>query len=281
MTGVKGVQTLLNLSSRDNRLSAIALLLILCAANSAFAAKASLILHPTQLFISEDDRNQSIRVINNGDATGVFEVSWVDYAMKPDGGFEEWTQEGFADWSLQDKVRYSPRRVTLAPGESQNIKIMIQRKATPPSAEYYSHLKVIIATANLDAEQEEELTPNATSVEVKTRSGISVPVIWRNPDVAPKATISNASMDWTAHKLTMNIVRQSGVSTRGYLHVLVGGQNKSVVEPIHTVIYPSIDHREVSIPLNDVNVKQGDKVTVVYSEELDSTTPELAHFELH
>lgn len=257
------------------------IVIFFCVCPSAgFAAKASLILHPTQLFISEDERDQSVRIINNGDATGVFEVSWVDYVMKPDGGFEEWSGEQPAEWSLQEKVRYSPRRVTLAPGESQNVKIMIRRKAPPPATEYYSHLKVIIATANLDEEVEEDLTPNATSVEVKTRSGISVPVIWRNPSVAPKATMPEAHMDWQAKKLTLRLERQSGVSTRGYIHVLKNSAKNSIVEPVHAVIYPSVDYRLVSIPMADSGVKQGDKLTLIYSEELESLSPELARYEL-
>lgn len=248
--------------------------------NVSFAAKASLILHPTQLFISEDDRNQTIRVINNGDATGVFEVSWVDYQMKPDGGFDEWLGEQPAAWSLQDKVRYSPRRVTLAPGESQNIKIMVQRKATPPANEYYSHLKVIIATANLDEEVEESVTPDATSIEVKTRSGISVPIIWRNPNITPQAEIPSASMNWQANTLDFRLDRVSGVSTRGYIHVIKNGGGKSITEPVHTVVYPSVDHRQVAIPMAAGSLTTGDKITLIYSEQLDSTKPELARYEL-
>ena len=254
---------------------------IACCASFSHAQKASLILHPTQLFLSEDERNQSVRVINNGDATGVFEVSWVDYVMKPDGGFEEWREENPAEWSLQDKVRYSPRRVTLAPGESQNIKIMIKRKVDAPASEYYSHLKVIIATANLDEEVEEEITPNATSIEVKTRSGISVPVIWRNPKVDPKASMPTANFTWPNETLNLQLNRESGVSTRGYIHVMRNSANgKSIIEPIHTVIYPSVDHRQVNIPLASNGVKKGDTLYIVYSEAQDSTSPEITRYEL-
>ncbi len=81
----------------------------------------------------------------------------------------------------------------------------------------------------------------------------------------------------------MRLERHSSVSTRGYIHVLTssnGSTPKPAIDPVHIVIYPSVDHRIVPIPLAESGVKQGDKLLVVYSKEIDSISPEMARYEL-
>ncbi|MCZ6888834.1 MAG: hypothetical protein O7H39_10105, partial [Gammaproteobacteria bacterium] len=76
-------------------------------------ANAVLFIYPTLIMFEDNKRSAEITLTNRGDQTGTFETSWSDLEMTPGGGLAKY--EGTAPWSVQSYVRYSPRRVTLAP----------------------------------------------------------------------------------------------------------------------------------------------------------------------
>ena len=104
-------------------------------------ADAVLFIYPTLVMFEENQRSAEVTVSNRGDQTGTFEMSWSEMTMTPEGGLVK--REGPAAWSIQPYVRYSPRRVTLAPLESQVVRIAVRRGVDVPEGEYYSHFRVL------------------------------------------------------------------------------------------------------------------------------------------
>ena len=216
-------------------------------------AGAVLFIHPTLIMFEGNERSATITLANRGDETGTFEMGWTDMTMAPDGGLVK--NEGPAPWSLQSYVRYSPRRVTLAPLESQVIRIAVRRGLDIAEGEYYSHFRVVtLNSEDPSASEEEDAEPVAAAVMIKARSAIAIPVVWRNSQATPDASIESVQIDRDANKLNVDVRRHGPLSVRGYLHVLetaADGTRNFLAEPVPLVIYPSLDARTMGIELND------------------------------
>ena len=237
-------------------------------------AAAVLFIYPTLIVFEGNQRSAAITITNRGDETGTFEMSWTDMTMTPEGGLIK--HDGEAPWSVQNYVRYSPRRVTLAPAESQVIRVAVRRGLDIPEGEYYSHFRVLtLNSEDLTApvsEADEDAT--ASSIVIEARSAVAIPIVWRNSAASPDASIEAVQIDSAANKISVDVRRHGRLSVRGYLHVFEksadGGRN-ALAEPVPLVIYPSIDARTMDIELNDgviaANLSGGTEV--YYSPDLE------------
>jgi len=239
-------------------------------------AAAVLFIHPTLVIFEGGQRSGTITVINRGDQTGTFEMGWNDMTMMPGGGLVK--TENPAPWSLQPYVRYSPRRVTLEPMQSQVVKIAVGHGQDVPEGEYYSHFRVLILNSEDPSAVEEgaDVPDTGSAVVIKARSAVAIPVIWRNSNEVSSASIEAVKVDRAANKLTVDVRRQGQLSVRGYLHVLetaADGTRNFLAEPVPLIIYASLDARTMDIELNDGvmagNQKRGTEV--YYSQDLEIT----------
>ncbi len=243
------------------------------------AAQAQLFVHPTLVMFSGTHRNDVVHVVNQGDATGVFELEWRDSAMTPDGGLAAAGSD--APWSLQPLARFSPRRVTLRPGETQLVRIALRPTRDVAEGEYYSHLRVVTMEDNLEAALSAGNTGDE-AITVKARTAIAIPVVWRNSDALPQATIESASLDPGRNLLVVELRRLGMLSTRGYLHVVTteGNGVRAVTDPVPMVIYPSAERRTAIIPLVVAEGGTTARMQVIYTAdpEMDSTSSAYSTF---
>ncbi len=231
------------------------------------ANKASLFIHPTLVMFAADTRQSAVvTIVNRGDATGVFKINWVDLAMTAQGGLESW--EGVAPWSIQPYVRYSPRRVTLKPGENQLIKIALRRKQNVAEGEYYSHLKVVSLNDNVDGPVANAASDGRQTIAIKAHTAFAIPVVWRNSTAEPSAQIESVEIDPESNQLVVDVRRLGKLSTRGYVHVVQAGTQNPMADPVPLVIYPTLERKKVSIALNGRVSKAGTEFAVIYSTEL-------------
>ena len=239
-------------------------------------AGAVLFIYPTLLIFEGDERSGTITVTNRGDETGTFEMSWTDMTMNADGGLVK--HEGEAPWSLQSYVRYSPRRVTLEPLESQVIRIAVRRGLDIPEGEYYSHFRVLTLnsedpSANLNDAEEQD---TGAVITIAARSAVAIPIVWRNSQATSSASIDSVRIDPDTNQLSVEVRRHGPLSVRGYLHLVetaADGTRSFLAEPVPLVIYPSLDARTMAIELHDGvfagNLKRGTEV--YYSPDLEMT----------
>ncbi len=243
------------------------------------AAQAQLFIHPTLVMFSGTHRNDVVHVVNQGDATGVFELEWRDSAMTPDGGLAE--SDSDAPWSLQPLARFSPRRVTLRPGETQLVRIALRPARDVAEGEYYSHLRVVTMEDDLEAAVSDGTTGDE-AITIEARTAIAIPVVWRNSDALPRATIESASLDPDRNVLVVELRRLGKLSTRGYLHVVTeeGAGFRAVADPVPLVIYPSAERRTAVIPLKAAKGSPAARMQVIYTAdpEMDSTSSAYATF---
>ncbi len=242
-------------------------------------AGAVLFIHPTLVMFEGNERSATITLTNRGDEIGTFEMNWTDMTMTPSGGLVK--HDGNAPWSVQSFVRYSPRRVTLKPLESQVIRVAVRRGLDVPEGEYYSHFRVLTLNSEalsmqVESEDASADKPNSSAVVIDARSAVAIPIVWRNSRDASSASIEAVRIDPDANKLSVDVRRHGKLSVRGYLQVIEtadDGTRSSLAAPVPLVIYPNIDSRTMSIDLNEgvvaANLKRGTEV--FYSPDIEIT----------
>ncbi len=243
------------------------LLAIMSLVPSLAQASAVLFIHPTLIVFEGNERSGTITVSNRGDETGTYEMSWTDMTMTPDGGLVK--HKGPAPWSLQSYVRYSPRRVTLAPLESQVIRIAVRRGLDVPEGEYYSHFRVLTLNSEDPSTAEANTTEEvAATVIIEARSAVAIPVVWRNSRSSSSASIDAVRVDQNTNQLSIDVLRHGLLSVRGYLHVFetaADGARSPLAEPVPLVIYANLDARTMTVELNDgVSAGSLERGTEVY-----------------
>ncbi len=228
------------------------LLAVIALAPTLARAGAVLLLYPTEIVFEGNERSMEITLSNRGDQTGTYEMGWTHMTMTPEGGLVK--HEGEVSWSVQPFVRYSPRRVTLEPAQSQVIKIALRRGQDVPEGEYYAHFKVLTLRSEDPSGTDENADEPAAAFSITARSAVAIPVIWRNSRDRPSASIESVSIDNETNKLSVHVRRHGLLSVRGFLHLLESapdGSRSSIAEPVLLVIYPSIDTRVTTIEPND------------------------------
>jgi fimbrial chaperone protein len=249
--------------------TSLALLLV---SLDAFSVGASLMLNPHSLIFTDKSRSQVVNVVNRGDRTGVFTVRWIDHFMSDEGKLSTWKGGEPSPWSLKPHVRFSPRRVTLKPGESQVIRIALKKSSDKiPAGEFFSHLNVLTLNNNLEESLREKRQPKNTSskISISTRSGISIPVIWRHTNEKSKAQVVIKSVDSVGNLIELDLIRGGSVSTRGYVHIVHKNNStqKQLITPLPIVIYANLEKRSLSVPLEEVPMEG--EIHVYYSKELE------------
>ena len=114
-------------------------------------AGANLNITPKRLRFDNAHRSASVYIFNQGGAPATFDISLVDRAMLPDGRIApvdevalDAVHKGVAERvrSAKSMLIAAPRRVTLAPGKGQTIRIRATPEGGAGASEYRTHLTV-------------------------------------------------------------------------------------------------------------------------------------------
>jgi P pilus assembly chaperone PapD len=164
----------------------------LAAATAHAQAPGDLLVAPTRVVFEGRERSAAITLVNTGDATATYRISFVNLRMNDEGGTAEVETSGATAGELfaAELVRYSPRQVTLAPKVAQTVRIQLRLPAGLAPGEYRSHLLFRAvpspATPSATAERATELSIQLTAI-----LGISIPVIVRHGTTRAAASLSD------------------------------------------------------------------------------------------
>ena len=138
-------------------------------------------------------RADVMTLVNDSAEEQTYRLSWRDMKMTAEQPLAE-VPEGTTDPAIKparDLVIFAPRRVTLPPGGSQQIRLMLKKPADLPEGEYRSHLLVTPEKEAVRFDPSVAEGGDATSIALKMLAGVSFPVIVRqgNLPVAARVTI--------------------------------------------------------------------------------------------
>jgi P pilus assembly chaperone PapD len=101
-------------------------------------AQGNLLITPRRIVFEGGKRTQEVNLANTGTDTARYAVSMIQYRMEKDGSFKELTAPDSGQ-NFSDKfVRFFPRNVTLAPNETQVIRLQIINPQQLKTGEYRS-----------------------------------------------------------------------------------------------------------------------------------------------
>jgi hypothetical protein len=197
------------------------IVLLLSSANGM--AQGDLLISPLRIIFEGSKKSQEISLANVGKDSATYAVSIKDIRMKEDGTFEEITEPDSGQLFAGPFLRFFPRKVTLAPNESQVVKVQLMKTSQMVPGEYRSHLYFrAVPDEKPLGDQSAKKDTGGISIQLKPIFGITIPVIIRNGENTAAVTVSDLSFSITEDKkvtigLTFN--RIGNMSVYGDLRV--------------------------------------------------------------
>lgn len=240
--------------------SLVAALLLATAAPALAAGEpggiGGLLVAPTRVVLEGRVRTAEIGLVNSGNEPGTYRVSLVPMRMSEEGRIT--TVEGPLQGTeavASELIRFSPRQVTLGPGEIQTVRLQVRKPAELPSGEYRIHMTIRKVP---DVDDGGAVTAGAgMSVQLVPVYGVSVPVIVRHGDTAAEVGLSDLRVvpgegDGAPH-LSFTIDRSGNRSVHGDLKATAispDGQERVVGIQKGIAVYTPIARRRVQLPLS-------------------------------
>lgn len=221
-------------------------------------AQGDLLISPVRVVFEDNKQKEEISLVNVGNDTATYSISFLQYKMTEDGNFVliEKPDEGqlFADPYL----RVFPRTITLAPREAQVVRLQLRRKPDMAPGEYRSHLyfRAEKETKPLGLETPKDL--KLMSVQITPVFGISIPIIIRTGEVKVVSTIDGLMIDKqldTIVKLNLAIRRSGNISTYGDIvveYIPSNGKPSEVGLVRGVAVYTSTNKRNFSVRVNNI-----------------------------
>jgi len=200
---------------RNLKLGSLVAAALLLAINSS---QAELSINPHRLVLEETDRAATVTLLNRGADQETYRIYWVYRRMTESLGVEAAAnaeEAGVADAAAI--IRYAPRQVTLNPGESQTVRLLVRRPSDLADGEYRAHL-MFRREPNL-------VTSHTTggselSLNVHLAYGITIPVIVRHGDEEPTVAELRGELNASGENLRVSLLRRGAHSLYGRLQAL-------------------------------------------------------------
>jgi hypothetical protein len=232
---------------------------------------------PTRVVFEGNERTKQISVINNGTETGRFRISFVRRDMNADGKIKEIKEDEPGLYS-DEMIRFSPRQVTLEPGQSQTVRLLLRKKSGTTDGEYRSHM-MFQSLPNAESSDISNLTSEQTTkltVKLIPVVGITIPVIVRQGNLDSKISLSDFEIKQgntvkAQSILSLKINREGTKSAYGDFRVYFtpkGGTALTIGQINGVAVYTSTTSRSLEIKLQipeNFNLSNGE-LRVTYLE---------------
>ncbi len=150
-----------------------------------------LVVAPTRVVLEGRTRSELLNLVNKGSETATYRITLINMRMSEDGNMTEIAKPDPGQAFADRLVRYSPRQVTLEPGASQAIRLVVRKPKDLPAGEYRSHM-MFRAVPNVQS-QSIESTGDGAAVTLIPVFGIAIPVIVRHGEVSYSVSVDNAT----------------------------------------------------------------------------------------
>jgi len=197
-------------------------------------ALANLLISPTRVAFSDRERVQSITLINSGNETKSYRMGWEEKRVDDNGNYVMLTDEEKQSFPIASPyLRFTPRQVTLGPGERQVVKVLARRKANMPEQEYRSHL--LFTALPIDRSNDNRSPSKGMLMKLNLLMSYSVPVLLRNGEASIETQIEEVVINPVPEKpnmrqLLVKLSQKGNISSTGSLNAyyIPFGSNNSI-----------------------------------------------------
>ncbi|MET0855401.1 MAG: molecular chaperone [Telluria sp.] len=160
------------------------------------AARADLMLTPTRVVFEQNQRTTQVDLVNNGAEVATYRISLVNRRMGENGEMLAAETPLPGELFASDLVQFSPRQVTLQPGTSQIVRVMVRKPAGLAPGEYRSHLHFQRMPESKGATSVESRAaePGGIGISITALVGASIPVIVRHDATNVSVSLSQLEL---------------------------------------------------------------------------------------
>ncbi|MBG6120343.1 MULTISPECIES: DUF916 domain-containing protein [unclassified Sphingobium] len=218
----------------------------------AQAAAGDLLVAPTRLIMGANSGGEVV-VNNTGDKATTYRISLVLRKMTEQGTIES-VDEATAsqrDAAALDLITYAPRKITLAPQQSQTVRIGVRVPPTMPGGEYRAHLlfRAVPDVADAAAPQP---AADGMSISLTPIYGVTIPVIVRVGEPKGSASLNNArlSVQEGQAQLDVDLMRAGDRSVYGTLELMQADGKTPIATIKGIAAYPEVAQRHIMLPVD-------------------------------
>lgn len=175
--------------------SASLLLLLLSALPVRIQAQGDLLITPRRVVFEGNKQSQELTLANTGNDTAKYNVSFVQYRMTETGAFEQITDPDPGQLFADKYLRVFPRSVTLAPNESQVVRMQFRKMPDMQPGEYRSHLYFRAVPNEKPLGDEAGADTAAIGIRLIPIFGITIPIIARIGDLTASVELTELALD--------------------------------------------------------------------------------------
>ena len=226
---------------------------------AAPAVRADLMLFPTRIVFDKNQRAAQVELINQGRTPETYRISIVNRRMTEDGEIKSADTPEAGEQFADTMLRFSPRQVTIAPGSSQTVRMLLRKPADLATGEYRSHLqfdRVADATPEDSVEAAADGSAGKVGVVITALVGASIPVIVRQGETDAHVALAQLALQPASADagplLTFEIRREGNRSVYGDLAVTFtprGGTPIDVAKAGGVAVYVPNAVRRARLPL--------------------------------
>lgn len=195
-------------------------------------AQGDLVLMPRRVVFEGAKKYEELNLANTGKDTARYAISMMHVRMHEDGSFEEISEPGAGENFADKYIRFFPHSVILGPGESQVVKIQLNRSNELIAGEYRSHLYFRAIPNETPLGQVVPTKDSSISIHLVPVFGISIPVIIHVGETNTQVSLAANSLEInndTIPVLNMNFARTGNMSVYGDIAVeYISAQGKKI-----------------------------------------------------
>jgi hypothetical protein len=255
--------------------------------HAAHAKRAEVMMLPPRVVMENNDRYSTIVIRNVGDATGDFTVGLQDMKMLESGMVVPLDPGEIPQYSAMSYVHVTPKSMTLKPGETQRVRLMLRVPESMEPGEYRTHVKVRLVNDNTDAPA--NTSDKEAVIAVKANLVIIIPVIVRHGATTVSSGIADLKLSHDAHgmpSVDMYLTRDGNRSSFGDISVTYiprGGTPQLIKAFRGVAVYRPLARRFISVPLDEtpkgISLAHG-SLDIVYSAQEKEGGKKLAETQL-
>lgn len=221
-------------------------------------------------------RTEVLTIINNEAKPKTYRMGWRHMKMVPNKALT-YVEDPSADPDIKpvdDMVRFAPRRVTIPPGGSQQVRLMLRKPRDLPDGEYRSHFWIQPEADATKFTPEGEVDNTRSAVQLRMLTGITIPVIVRSGNLQGTGEITGggASIKGNNIEVKFTVARKGNKSLYGDIDMIcLGGEQTDIRTVRGIAIYPEVDSRDFTfnIPV-PADVNSCRQIGITYREPAEA-----------
>lgn len=240
---------------------------------STATAQGNLLITPKRVVFEGNKRSEDLSLANTGQDSATYVISFINIRMREDGSFDRIEKPDSGQLFADPFLRIFPRTITLAPNESQTIKLQLRKSNDMVSGEYRSHLYFRAVPKQAPLGDKTLNSDSSISVKLTAIFGISIPVIVRNAEANTQVQMEDVTLKADSiPTLQMTFLRKGNTSAYGDIvvnHISRQGKVTQVGLARGLAVYTPNTQRSFKLLLNSnpvINYHSG-KLQLLFTDQ--------------